>query len=220
MTWGTYYSWAAVLISADGLSAGKPQPLVDTQFSLAGLPAAAWMNDAYTVAVPLQIQSAGYPQLVRLLRVAADGTISRVADILNGEFSFGPTFAAGADDTRLIYGGVAPGGSGDLAVMLRRLGSGGELLSSPSTLGGFPMYGGRAPAVAFGVDTVVLLTGNQYELLTVARVDAGGNVVGRQDVASAPGYDFLTYDIVRRGPDAVVAWMKPGSPLMLARVLP
>ena len=33
-------------------------------------------------------------------------------------------------------------------VMLRRLGSGGELLSSPSTLGGFPMYGGRAPAVS------------------------------------------------------------------------
>ena len=122
---------------------------------------------------------------------------------------------------RLIYGGIPPGQPGDdPAVMLRRLGSAGELLSSPSTLGLYPMYFGRAPAVAFGIDTVVLLEGNDPELLTIVRIDAAGKVAARQDVAMAPAYDPLTYDVVRRGPDAVVAWMKAGGPLMLARVLP
>jgi hypothetical protein len=221
MTWGSYDKWAAVLIAADGLSAGKPQPLADPQDLVAGAPAAAWIGDGYMLALPIQLQSDGYAIVVRLLRVAADGAISKVADILKDEFSFAPTFAAGANDMRLTYGGVPPGEpSYSLAVMLRRFGSAGELLSSAGTLGRYPTYFGRAPAVAFGDDTVVLLKGNELELLTIVRANAAGNITASQDVATAPSYAFLTYDVVRRGPDAVVAWMKPGGPLMLARVLP
>ena len=61
--------------------------------------------------------------------------------------------------------------------MSRRIGSKGELLSSPTTLGRFPTYFGRAPAVAFGDDTVVLLNGNEQELLTIVRVDVDGKIV-------------------------------------------
>ena len=36
----------------------------------------------------------------------------------------------------------------------------------------------------------------------------------------SPAYPLTIYDVVHRGPDAVVAWMKSGGPLMLARVTP
>ena len=221
MVWGSYYgAAAAVVIAADGLSAGKPQDLADPQTFLIGPPTVAWIGDAYYIALPTELMSSGYPIVVRLLRVAADGTMSRVADILKDEFSSAPGFAAGAADMRLIYGGVPPGQPNDLAVMSRRIGSKGELLSNPTTLGLFPTYFGRAPAVAFGDDTVVLLSGFERELLTIARVDVNGKIVTRQDIAVSPAYPLTMYDVVHRGPDAVVAWMKAGGPLMLARVTP
>ena len=73
------------MIAADGLSAGKPQELVtDSQTSWSDAPTGAWIGDAYYIALPTEIMSSGYPIVVRLLRVAADGTMSRVADILQG----------------------------------------------------------------------------------------------------------------------------------------
>ena len=61
MTFGSYYNWAAVLIAADGLSAGEPQLLVSSpQDFLLGAPSAAWIGDAYYVALPTEIQAAGY----------------------------------------------------------------------------------------------------------------------------------------------------------------
>ena len=107
---GSYYGAAAALIAADGLSASKPQdcsPIPQT--FLIGAPTGAWIGDAYYIALPTEIMSSGYPIVVRLLRVAADGTMSKVADILKDEFSGAPGFAAGAADMRLIYGGVPPG---------------------------------------------------------------------------------------------------------------
>jgi len=219
--WSTYYSAAAALIADDGLSAGKPQPLDDPSTFLLGPPVGAWIGNAYYVAAPIEIMSSAYPIVVRLRRVAADGTMSKVADILKDEFVAAPSFAAGAADIRLIYGGNLPVQNGyGVATLLRRIGSTGELLSDPITLGLYPTYFGRAPAVAFGDDTVVLLSGNEQELLTVARADAAGKIATRQDIAAAPAYPLVTYDLVRRGPDAVVGWMNAGGPLMLARVKP
>ena len=163
-------------------------------------PTGAWIGDAYYIALPTELMSSGYPIVVRLLRVAADGTMSRVADILKDEFSGAPGFAAGAPDMRLIYGGVPPGQPNNLAVMSRRIGSKGELLSNPTTLGLFPTYFGRAPAVAFGDDTVVLLSGFEQELLTIARVDVNGKIVTRQDIAVSPGVP--ADDVRRRSPRA------------------
>lgn len=221
MVWATYYNATAVLIADDGLSAGKPQPLDDPSTFLLGPPVGAWIGTAYYVAAPIEIMSSAYPIVVRLLRVASDGTMSKVADILKDEFVAAPGFAAGAGDIRLIYGGNLPVQNGyGLAMLLRRIGSTGELLSGPSTLGLYPTYFGRAPAVAFGDDTVVLLSGNEQELLTLVRADTAGKIATRQDVAAAPTYPLVMYDLVRRGPDAVVAWMNAGGPLMLARVKP
>ena len=62
----------------------------------------------------------------------------------------------------------------------------------------------------------MLLSGFEQELLTIARVDVNGKIVTRQDIAVSPAYPLTMYDVVHRGPDAVVAWMKSGGPLMLA----
>jgi hypothetical protein len=102
--------------------------------------------------------------------------------------------------------------------MSRRIGPTGQLLADPITLGLYPVWFGRAPAVAFGDDTVVLMNGYQQELFSVVRVDAAGKFLSGSDVAMAPDYGVSPYDIVRLGNDVVVGWLRPGSPLTLARV--
>lgn len=222
LLWGTYYANdpVAALLAADGLSASKPRLLDDPDTYTIGAPGGAWIGDAYYIALPVELAVNGYPVLVRLLRVTTDGTFTKVADLLKNEFSQSPSFAAGAADIRLIYDGVPPGSpSYDVAVLSRRIGPAGELLSSALRLDSYP-YFGRSPAAAFGSDTVVLLNGYQTETLSVVRADASGQIVSRNDVAISPDYTTGVYDMVRRGSDVVVAWMKAGNVLMLARVTP
>jgi hypothetical protein len=222
LMWGTYYNNDAVaaVIAADGLSASTPRLLGDPAAITIGAPAGAWTGDAYTIALPVELESNGYPVVARLMRVTVDGTVTKVADVLKDEFSQSPTLAAGATDIRLIYGGVPPGSANyDFSVMTRRIGPAGEILSAPLTLGSYPYYG-RSPAAAFGSDTVVLLSGSQTELLSVVRADASGNIVSRNDVAVSPEYTTGRYDMVRRGKEVVVAWIKAANVLMLARVAP
>ena len=102
--------------------------------------------------------------------------------------------------------------------MARWIGPTGQLLAGPITLGLYPVWFGRAPAVAFGDDTVVLMSGSQQELFSVVRLDAGGKILSRSDVAMAPIYGVSGYDMVRLGGDVVVGWLWPGSSLTLARV--
>ena len=60
MVWGSYYgAAAAVVIAADGLSAGKPQDLADPQTFLIGPPTVAWIGDAYYIALPTELMSSG-----------------------------------------------------------------------------------------------------------------------------------------------------------------
>jgi hypothetical protein len=70
LMWTAYYDTVAVLIGADG-SAGKLQSLMDSTAMSVGAPTGAWTGDAYTVAMPVALDVAGYSIALRLLRIAA-----------------------------------------------------------------------------------------------------------------------------------------------------
>jgi hypothetical protein len=184
----------------------------------------AWLGDAYLVAQPTQVTTlTGYYQVLRLFRVSPDGKPTTVSDILKNEISGSPTLVAGATDLRLVYPGVPPGGRPgyDIALLWRRIGSMGELRTSAVPLDMIPTYGGRAPLLTIGDDTLVLMSNGAQEELMLARVDLNGKAVGMSyDVARSPSYGLYAYDMVRRGSEVVVAWAQPGHTLMLARVTP
>jgi hypothetical protein len=74
--------------------------------------------------------------------------------------------------------------------------------------------------VAFGDDTVILLSGAEKEDLAITRVDKDGRLVTvAYDIAIAPTYPPYAIDMVRRGPEVVVAWLLGGA-VKLARIAP
>ena len=214
LLWRTYYDGFAALVRSD-LSVSLPTHLGSLS-DLAGGPSAVWSGDAFYVEVPI-------PGALRVLRIATDGTKTTVADILKGESLLAPSFVQGASDMRLTYTGLPVGGRNELdyAVLWRRLASSGQPLTPPVTVGIYPNFLGRSPAVAFGDDTVVLLNGSDEEELAVARIDRDGKVVKPAfDIATSPYYGLSQYDMVRRGTEVVVGWLRPGQYLKLARVMP
>jgi len=226
MVWMAPYSVASALISADGLSVGTPSLLMDPQPDVYAIawPAGAWVGDAYLVAQPLQLlsQTSSYDAL-RLFRVAPDNKTTIVGDILKNDISGTPSLVAATTDLRLVYPGVPPGGRPmyDIALKWRRIGSMGELRTSAVMFDMIPSYGARAPAVALGDDTLILMSSPAQEELILVRVDVNGKTVGMPyDVARSPAYGLYGYDMVRRGSEVVVAWAQGGQTLKLARVTP
>jgi hypothetical protein len=211
-----------VLLGGDGLPLGSPAVLADSSTLYIGIPRAAWTGDAFTIALPVESFTGGvYADLVRLLRVTPDGALTTIADILKGEFYQSPVVVSGASDIRLVYTGSEPGFPFEgFAVVLRRIGTMGQLLSGAVTLTNAPSYyAGNTRAVAFGDDTVTLLTGAYQEEVTLARVD-GTSSLSLIDVARGPVNDLYMYDMVARGPDVVVGWIHGQGVLTLARVTP
>jgi hypothetical protein len=222
LLWVTVYGPTTALIAADGRSAGPPALLTFSR-ELGGYPRAAWISDAFYVVAPVsQNTGRAYEQGAQILRVAPDGKTTLFADILRDQWVAEPAFVSGAADLRLTYNGLPVGGRTelDVAVLWRRLGPSGELLAPPVALGFYPYFLGRAPAVAFGDDTVILLSGAEKEDLAIMRVDKEGTVVTlAHDIAIAPTYPPYAFDMVRRGPEVVVAWPSAGA-VKLARIAP
>ena len=224
LMWATYYGGsAAALIATNPLSAGPPTLLTAVSQELSGYPDAAWIGDAFYVAAPITTNNngVGYPDAISLLRVATNGTTTLVAEILKNESPFAPAFASGAADMRLVYSGIARAGA-NYAVLWRRLGSGGALLTPAVPVVDDPNFPGRADAVAFGDDTVILVSSFNSTQLAITRLDKDGKVVTPvQDVARAPFYGLSQFEMARRGPEVVVGWLRAsGERMMLARVTP
>jgi len=218
-----YQNWYGairyLLIGGDGAPQGTSAPLTDQSTVLLGLPSAAWTGDAFTIALPVETPFV-YTGVARLLRLTSDGALTTIGDVLGGELTYSPVVVAGAGDIRLVYLGTPPGSPyGSATVLWRRVSAMGQLLTGAVSLGVSPLYVGPNRALAFGDDTIALLTGVYQEQLTLARLDA---TLSRSylDVAKTPNNDLQIYDMVRRGPDVVVGWIGREGALMLARLTP
>jgi len=224
LAWPSYAGGSAAVIAADGRSVTTPQAIsTSDQLTYDGL-TAAWIGDAFYVGVPIYPHGPVDTSIedLRIIRVTTDGQVSTFGDDFSG-FYGGATFAAGAGDFRVVYLGVPPGGDPgyDIGVIWQRIAPDHTELM-PVTLGMSPDYGARSPAVAFGDDTVVLVSGGQQRL-ALARVALDGTVLTpTHDILVSPNYEFNAWDMVRRGPDVIVGWVNWDStqPIGLARLTP
>lgn len=222
LVWAAGYNLSGALIAADGQLAGTP-------FDIAGPPAdpnagmfdAAWVGDAFNVAVTVFVGSYDDSAL-RIARIDVNGTLTS-RDLLMDEFEEAPRLARGATDTRVTYVARGAPSSSGAENKWRRLGSAGELLAEAVLVK--PVYNYYpSPAVAFGDDTLVLLDGGQLSSLAVARVGPDGQILSRPyDIVRAPLYYIIYPDMVRRGPDAIVSWISNANSIPrvgLARITP
>jgi hypothetical protein len=222
MLWRSGADVMASLIADDGLSASAANAIVGPAHYYTDVVSAAWVRDTFYAAVTLQRSADDYRGLIRLVSLPPGGTPTR-ADILADESVYGgPALASGALDLRVLYNGVPPGGvdGQEYAVLWRQLRPSGEALSYPAVVGVFPYMYGRSRAVSFGADTMVAIDGSYVNgrLTLVHLANDGQTVAPTYDLAGSPYFYLGSFDMVRRGSDVVVGWLK--NDLHLARVTP
>jgi hypothetical protein len=226
LLWKNPNGLKVAVIADDGLSAGAPQTiLTDMRMNLSQPAGAAWVGDAFYVVQSVTPPGPRDPAVLRLLRVATDGTWSLLAELLSGYVGDTQRLAAGAPDLRLVYAGVPSWGTGypNLGVIWQPIGPAGELLSAATVLGHYSdgYYSGPS-AIAFGNDTVVLIGSITQETVGVVRVGLDGRIIAPlHPILRSPNTPPAGLDMVRRGSELVVGWLSPSTyALELARLTP
>jgi hypothetical protein len=223
LSWETSDGIAISMIAADGLSASAPQFIIDAT-GFADIPAAAWIGDAFYVVAAVGASTGGNARALRIVRVAPDGTATTVGDILAGEARDAPGIAVGADDLRVGFKGIRPGGtaSTDSGVFWQQLALTGDALTPVVMLGASTDYWGRPAAIAFGGDTVILIGGPTGRLGLIRVASDGEIVTPVSSFLAAPSTPVGTYDLVRIGAEVVAGWTPPYGTgrLGLARLTP
>jgi hypothetical protein len=215
IAWATLTKLSAIILAADGRSATAPFDI--TTFD----PEAAHMFDAAYVGSAFHVVDAVLPneRQLRLTRIETDGRVNATVSLLPGVNAYGGMLVRGAGDLRLIYSAPpAPGTDADETPQLQRVTATGAAMGAPVVLPGWPK-----DAVAFGGDTVVLMAGGgAFSTFTsfLARVANDGTVaMPFRPIASGGSVGTSPlWDIVRRGPDALVSWVTYDGSIQLARV--
>jgi hypothetical protein len=220
VVWASPKFVRAAVIAADGRSASAPIELpLDTTNPTRSVSAAFVAGAFYVI----------YPQAssLRLVRVDVDGTVTKVADLID-QLAAAPFLAAGVNELRLSYLGTPPGAKpvGDQsapdptvmtatdprarfwAVLWRRLSLAGATLAGPVVVGSGPDWVGPSPIGAAGDDSVIMVGGTDELQLGVARVSPAGVVTGPIPFAKDP-YRVRFSRMARRGPDLIATWLSP-----------
>jgi hypothetical protein len=224
--WRNGDSLRAAVIASDGRSATTPIDLSSDGVIQPASLSAAFFGDAFYVAFVVGLPTVS--NQLRMTRVALDGTTSTTFPALLGDWVLFPTLVAGANGLSIVYEGAAPG-NGDGGIVWRRISVTGEALGVPVLVGPPDRYHNLARAAAVGGDIVVLAGAENGGPLGVARALGIVRIDSRDqitmpvfDIAIGPGMG--SYNIARRGPDLIVAWLGGGfsteDRIGIARVLP
>ena len=210
--WQTSTGLRAVVVAADGRSTTAPVMLPVTG-RLADYPRVAFVGGVFYVLAPLTTSTSS--PLLRMFRIGSDGTLASTFDALPGVSAARVSLVSDADDLRIVYD---DGGR----IVWRKLGPTGAPLTSPVVIGSGTDFGGAARPIGFGADTVALLVGaNAANAIGITRIGPDGQVVtAAHKIGTGPSIPFSSYDIVRRGPDAVAVWLGFSPGIRLARVAP
>lgn len=213
----------AAVIAADGRSATPTFALPLDGRSITSTPTAVFTGGAFYVGYTT---SGIQEQSLRLVRVASDGTVTKLADLEPTEHTKYPYLAAGTDDLRLSYVGPPPGALAP-SVLWRRVSLNGATLAGPTVVGTAPGWNGPSPVAAAGGDTMVLVGGREGHTLGLARVALDGTISQPAAVIAKSPYELQPHGLVRRGAELVATWSATrindldGAPRIgLARITP
>ena len=217
--WQNGYGVMMSMIAADGLSWSAAKTIVEGGVAGGEFLAAAWVGDAFAVAVPIESDTPGIVGALRLLRVLPDGTTSELGDYFEGSGARVASIANGPDahDIRITFETDGPDGG----AWYWRYDA--QAPVGPVRINQFGYGGASGPGVAFG-DGLALFFGRPSGAgYAITRLDADGVSSGPVREAARMPYGFADrsrQQIVRRGPDVVFPFSGPGEQLYLARVTP
>jgi hypothetical protein len=223
LVWSPGYGVSGSFIAADGQSAGTPFEIVGYPTADGGMFDGAWVGDAFNVAVSAFVPP-DYRPALRIVRIDVNGALTSRDVLMGDEFEDAPRIARGATDTRVTYVARLYPLSYDVDIKWRRFGSAGERLADAVLLTPVDNYT-SSPAVAFGDDTLVLMFAEDLvSSLALTRVGPDGQILARPyDILRARPYAIGYFDMVRRGPDAIVSWLSYAGNAMrvgLVRITP
>jgi len=207
------------MIAADGLSWSAPKTIVAGGVAGGEFLAAAWVGDAFAVAVPIESDTPGGVGALRLLRVQPDGTTSELGDFFIGSGVVQASIADGPDahDIRITFGTYGPDGG----TWYWRYDA--QAPVGPVRISRLGYDGASGPAVAFGDDLALFFGRSSAAGFAITRVGADGTSSGPVREVTRMPYGFAgssRTQIVRRGPEVVINFTGPGGQLYLARVTP
>ena len=222
MVWGVGAGvYRAAVVSDDGRSTTAPVDIAVPADAYYQLMSATFAGDVFYVVIMFDMG-------IRVARISAAGDLVAVDAALSDITVFYPFFVDGADPPRIIYSAFTTASTPPDVVapylgsvlIAQDLGTGGAPPASPTYIRtGTDSYNVTS-GVVFGGDTVLTVTGgDEFQVLSLARVDAGGVFVGDR-VPVTRGVDINWSRVVRRGPDAVVAWFGFPAAMHIARVRP
>jgi hypothetical protein len=155
--------------------------------------------------------------------IGADGSRLATFEALPGVNPRFPTLVTGADELRVAYQRGRYGSGGDLAIVWQRVTPTGAPASDPVVIDESDQWASTRRAYDVGGDTVAMLLGvTGQDAVAVERVDRTGAVLSpSRRIAEGNPLSLTWYDMVRRGPDAVLAWtVWAQDGVKLARVSP
>jgi hypothetical protein len=217
-------AYRAAVVSDDGRSMTAPVDITVPTGGYSEMTSATFAGDTFYVVF-------WFDKGIQVARISPAGDLLGVDTELDDIQVFEPFFIDGANPPRIIYQAwttdstppdLAPP-TGIATVMIAQdLGTGGAAPAPPNYIRA-GMTGLAAPSsgVAFGTDMVLAAGGwdENVQALGVARADAGGTFLATP-IEVTRGLEINWSRIVRRGPDAVIAWFGFPAPMHIARVQP
>jgi hypothetical protein len=219
--WQTDALAQAAVVSDDGtsISAVVDIPQVNSNYALAD---AVFADGMFYV---LFESRAGEGPL--LARLSDTGELLAVHGLLDGVGATGISLVAGADEPQLVYWAGEPNRDVNTdplfgGIVVESLGANGEAPAPGRFTDGF--WRVSVNAVAFDGDTLLGMTepfagASGLSGASVARIGGDGRLIhGPSLVGASP--ELAWQRMVRRGPDAIVAWFGYLAPLYVARLRP
>jgi hypothetical protein len=209
IAWRNGNSLRATVIASDGRSATTP---INLPFHGRIVPAslsAAFFGDAFYVAFVIDLPGGQ----LQLTRIAQDGSTSASVLALEGEQVGFPRLVAGPKGLGIVYEDSGEGR--DLGMMWRRISVTGDALGSRVLVAPPQRYLNASPGAALGSDIFILAGGRTGPLgvahaLGIIQIDSADQIA-RPVFDVAIGRGMMSYNVVTRGPDLIVAWLGGGS---------
>jgi hypothetical protein len=227
LVWSQAGEVRAAVVAVDGRSTTVPIVLSTASARVVGSPSAIFGRDTFSVA--FSVETAPNPGQLRLAQIATDGSLSGIGDALLGtevsNATLGPSQARGSSDLTVVYQRLADPCVTDqgLALYAQRIGFTGVPLGSPVLVGRSGQYDGWAESAAFGINDASMLLLREtswHNTLGYGWLKPQGTEFGvSAQIAVDPSSTFRSLHLVRRGDEAVAAWLAPPHPgIRMARL--
>jgi hypothetical protein len=228
VVWSRAGAVRAAVVAADGRSTTTSVVLSTAAAPALGSPSAIFAFDAFNVAY--SADAGANRRQLWLARVEPDGTMTGMFDALRGtdvrSATLGPSQAFGSSDMTVVYQRYADPCVTDqgLAIYAQRISHVGIPLADAVLVGRPGQYDGWAESSAFtnasGASLLLLREGSWHSTLNVGWVKPQGKEFGvASQIAVDPTLPFRSLSLVRRGNDAIAAWLAPPRPgIRIARL--